>query len=161
MLGISSLTEVRQGSHEDWAACQLLMCRGLVPAHVCSFVGGSNSQSYQGVQVCWLCWSAYWVPIFDPSGNSSIGVPNRHLMFCLLLGGATQRTGLLGITVCKHNRVSLTMSGIGVYPWDGLQLGLVIGWLFLQFLLQPCISFRKSKFWAQSLVGRLVYLSFH
>jgi hypothetical protein len=29
--------------------------------------------------------------------------------------------------VCKHNRISLIVSGIAACPWDGSQVGLVIG----------------------------------
>jgi len=33
--------------------------------------------------------------------------------------------------------LSLIVSGIGAYPWDGSQVGPVIGWLFPQSLLYP------------------------
>ena len=55
------------------------------------------------------------------------------------------------------------MSGIGDCPWDGSQIGLVIGWSIPQSLLHPCpcISCRQSEFWAESFVGGLVSLSLH
>jgi uncharacterized membrane protein (DUF106 family) len=39
--------------------------------------------------------------------------------------------------VCKHDRVSLIVLVIGACPWDGSQVGLVIGWPFPQSLLPP------------------------
>lgn len=36
---------------------------------------------------------------------------------------------------CEHNRLSLLVSGIGAFPWDGTQAGLIIGWPFPQDLL--------------------------
>ena len=57
--------------------------------------------------------------------------------------------------------VSLIVSGVGIYPWDGSQVGTLIGCPFLQslFHLCPYISFRQDKFWVKSFVGRLVSLS--
>jgi hypothetical protein len=39
--------------------------------------------------------------------------------------------------VCKHHRVSLIVSGIGVWPWDESQVSPVISWPFPQSLLHP------------------------
>ena len=53
------------------------------------------------------------------------------------------------------------MSGIGGCPWDGSQVGPVIGWSFPQTLLHLCpyISCKLDKFWVESFVGELV--SYH
>ena len=53
------------------------------------------------------------------------------------------------------------MSVIGAGPYAGFQVGLVIGWPFLQFLLYPCISFRWDTFWVKSFMDVLLSLSFH
>ena len=54
--------------------------------------------------------------------------------------------------VCKSNRVSLIVSGIGSCPSYGFQIGQVIGWPFPQSLLHfcPCSSCRWDKFWVES-----------
>jgi hypothetical protein len=39
--------------------------------------------------------------------------------------------------VCKHNSVILILSETCVCPWDGSQVGTVIGWPFSQSLLHP------------------------
>ena len=40
----------------------------------------------------------------------------------------------LYVPVCKHNRVSLIVSGIGARPWDRSQVGLIIEWPLPQSL---------------------------
>jgi hypothetical protein len=53
------------------------------------------------------------------------------------------------------------VSGIGVCPLDGSQVGwLLVGHSFLQFLLCLCpyISFSQNTFWVKSFVGGLVSL---
>jgi hypothetical protein len=42
-----------------------------------------------------------------------------------------------------------------VLPWDGSQVGLVIGWPFSQFLLHlhSRISCRQDKFWGRKFCG--------
>ena len=59
------------------------------------------------------------------------------------------------------NRFFLIMSRICAFPGHGFQVGLVIGWLFLQSLLHlyPWISFRQDNFWVKGFVGGLVSLS--
>lgn len=59
-----------------------LCARGLIPAWVCPLVGGSDSESSQGLRLVdsWFtCGVSVWV--FDPSPISSISVPDLHLMF--------------------------------------------------------------------------------
>jgi hypothetical protein len=65
--------------------------------------------------------------------------------------------------VCKHNILSLIVSGIGACPWDGSQ----IGWLLVDCSLSfccihlHCISCRQDKFEVKSFVGGLVSLLLH
>ena len=46
--------------------------------------------------------------------------------------------------VCKHNRVSLVVLGIGACPWDGSLVGLVITWPFPQSLFHP-LSLKMNR----------------
>ena len=59
--------------------------------------------------------------------------------------------------VCKHNTVSLIVLGIGVCPWDGSQVGPVIGWPFPQFLIHLV---ERTNFGDKFYVW-VVSLSFH
>ena len=54
------------------------------------------------------------------------------------------------------------MSGIGACPWDGFQVGPVIGWPFLQSVLHLCpfkISGQKFCRWVGVLIPPLKVLS--
>jgi hypothetical protein len=64
--------------------------------------------------------------------------------------------------VCKYNRLSLIVTGIDSFPWDGSQVRWVIGWLFLQSLLHlsPFTPYRQDKFWVEGFVSGLVSLCF-
>jgi hypothetical protein len=63
----------------------------------------------------------------------------------------------------KRRRYSACMKIYSVKTWDGFKAGPVIGWPFLHSLLHlcPCISFRQGKFWVESFVSELVFLSIH
>jgi hypothetical protein len=55
--------------------------------------------------------------------------------------------------IYKQNMASAIVLEFGVCSWDGSQVGVVSGWLFLQSLLHfcPCISFRQARFWVNFL----------
>jgi hypothetical protein len=57
------------------------------------------------------------------------------ICICLtqLLSRGSQRTAILG-SCCKHSITSLIVSGIGIHPWNGAQVGPDTGWPFLQLL---------------------------
>ena len=64
--------------------------------------------------------------------------------------------------VCKHSRVSLVVSGIGVCPWDGSQVGSIIGWTSSQSLLHLVLAFLidRTNFGSKVLwMGWCPYLS--
>ena len=58
---------------------------------------------------------------------------------CLYLSESSAGWSLSGqhAPVCKHNRVSLMVLEVGVCPWDGSQVELVIGWPLPQSLSLP------------------------
>lgn len=106
---------------------------------------------------------------FNPSPNSSIGVPglspivgSKYFhMSQSAAGVASQKTAIIGS--CKHNIASIRVSGFVACLWDRSQVGLVIGQPFLQSLLHfcLCISFRQEPFWVKMFEGRLVPPSVH
>ena len=55
------------------------------------------------------------------------------------------------------------MSGLGAIAWDEYQVGLVIGWPFLECLLHFCpwSSFTQEQFWVKKFEGSLVAPSFY
>lgn len=55
-LSTSSSPEARQNRHGNWATCLLHICRGLLPAPVCSLIGGSVSESSQGYLTVGFLW---------------------------------------------------------------------------------------------------------
>ena len=65
--------------------------------------------------------------------------------------------------VCKHNRVSLIVLGIGACPWMGLTLGqFLVGHSFSHCSITCArISCRLDTFLVEKFVGRLVSLSLH
>jgi hypothetical protein len=59
-------------------------------------------------------------------------------------------------------RVSLIVSGISVWLWDGSQVGPVIGWSFAQSLLSPVPAFLTVRInfgWKVLWVGWFLYHS--
>jgi hypothetical protein len=126
--------------------------RVLGQAHICSLVGGSDSESpwIQSLQ-SFLLW-----------------VPNLHPFFgcgCLYLSESAAGWSLTedSLLLSASITVSLVVLSIGACPWDESQVKSVIGWPPPQSLLHPhaCISCRQDKFWVESFVGGLVSLLLH
>ena len=78
----------------------------------------------------------------------------------MLCGVFLSRVILPYVSVWKHHRVSIIVSGIGACPCYLFQVNLVIIWLLPGYLLHfcPCISFRLNIFWEESFKCWLVYL---
>lgn len=106
-LSTSSSPEARQNRHGNWATCLLHICRGLLPAPVCSLIGGSVSESSQGYLTVGFLWG--FLPIqglqFPPPPPSllymfptSIQCLTVGICICFsqLLGRAFPRTVMLG-----------------------------------------------------------------
>jgi hypothetical protein len=85
----------------------------------------------QKVQVSWLWWSFYRVPMpsgsLTPSSNFPTRLSKLHPLFGYgSLASVSVSCGVEPLRTCKHNRVSLIVSGVSSYP----RVVLVIGWLF-------------------------------
>jgi hypothetical protein len=149
---------------------------GLHPAHVCFLVGGSVSGSPQGsrlvdsvvghpVEFLSLLDPSILPPTFTQDSPGSIWWLAVGLCICFgqMFGGTSQGTFILGSSyVCKHNRVSLILSGIGSCPWDGSQVrqsfidhSLSLCSIFVPVLLVGRTNFGLKVLW----VGWHPYLS--
>lgn len=117
----SSANEAILGSHEDWVGC-VVHIYGWQEA--CSrlwifFGWWLRSWDLPCIQVCWLCWSScgfciyFWA--FNSNDLSLMVIREYLLLFQSTAGYSTNITVLWEV----HNRVSLTMSEIGVCPCDG------------------------------------------
>ena len=115
-LGASSPTEAKQGSPlpggGGWGVAWTSLCM--------LFGWWINLWDLPGIQVSWHCWSSYGVAIpfssFNPSPNSSIGVPSlspmvgcKHLHLSQSAAGrASQRTAMLGSCLqAEHSIVTV------------------------------------------------------
>lgn len=130
------------------------------------WVGGSASESPNGPgQLILLVslWSSYLLWGCNPSSYTSIRIPKLHpylaVGVCICLESAAGSLRGQHAPVCKHNRVSFIVSGISACPWDGSQVGKVIGWPFpfpspTSAFLVDRISIRSKVLW----VGCCPYL---
>ena len=89
-------------------------------------------------------------PTLPKESTTSIECLAMDISICFrqLLTRASQRKVFFQDPICKCNRVSLIMSVIGVWLFDGSQIEQVISWPFLQSLLNLCpsISLTQDKF---------------
>jgi hypothetical protein len=105
------------------------------------------SGSFQGSGLVDTVGLSYGITIpfssFNLSSISSIRGPRPQsnawlLSICICLSQLLVEL-LIGqpcdAPVCNHNMASVIVSGFGIHPWDGSQVGLVTGQPFLQSLL--------------------------
>jgi hypothetical protein len=144
---------------ENQQLCTLLLFRTHIKTklHICYLCAGGLGPA----NFYWWCFH-FWDPQesridnsiglpveflsplgYNPSSYSSIRVPKLHPLFgcgCLhpvesVLWVERLRGQPCYTSVCKHNRVSLIVSWIGVCPWDGSQDGPFFSLPFPQSML--------------------------
>ena len=110
------------------------------------------------LQSCYPLWVLQSFPQFFQLSELCVmfGCGSLHLSSA---GWRLSGRQLCQAPVCKHNRVSLIVSGTGSCQWDGSHVELVIGWPCPQFLLHLyfCTSYRQDKFWIKVFVGGLIF----
>ena len=125
----------------DKAVLGCICARDHRPAHGCYLVGSLVSRSSQGSSgyCCSSCGVAIPFSSFNPSPNSSIGVPDLSPMVsCKYLhlaqsaaGRASQRRAMLGSCLQAQHGISNSIK-VDAWPWDGSQFGPVTDLPFLQ-----------------------------
>lgn len=73
------------------------------------------------------------------------------------------RRQLQEFLICMHSKLSLLVSGVTTFPWDGFQVGPVIHWLFPQSLLHlyHYASDRQGWILGWGFCGQVGNSSFH
>lgn len=106
----------------------------------------------QGSWFCRSCYTVLEASNLDTSTNPhpSTRFPELHLISgcgSLHLPSSVAEWNIKRISICKHSSVSLTVSGFTYLTWDGIQVWVVIGWVFPSFCCIFIIgSYRQDKF---------------
>jgi hypothetical protein len=163
-LGASSLSL-------DLAVLCCISVGDLISSGICCLVGGSVSERSRGSRSV----ETSGLPIGSPSASSSFfliqpqGSPTSAnwlgVNICIWLSTACWvfQRAVVSSPVCKHIIASVTLSGLGVSPWPGSQLGPVTRPPFPQVFLHfySCSYFTQEQLWVRVFECGMAILSLY